>query len=413
MPEPLSKPLEACRVCGSRAIETILDLGAQPPANSLRMDVAEMLPAIPLVLCRCEDCGTVQLTETVSPDYLFRDYVWVTGTSEVARNYSVTFCDRILERSRPGTLSVLEIASNDGSFLRSFRQRGHKVLGIDPARNIAKVAEAAGIPTIAEFFGLEVARRVTAEHGQADIVFARNVIPHVADVHDVIGGMAHCLTKLGTGAIEFHRADIILEGLHYDSIYHEHVVYHSLHSIGRLLDQFELLAFDVSESPISGGSLVVYFSKERRDPSRAYRDAVERERRLGIDKSAPWCDFARRCQRHRAALQSVVRERSRNGNRLIGYGASARSSTMLNFCGIDRRSLAAVADRSPMKHGRYTPGTNIQILAPKEAFDPRPDGVLLLAWNFAEEIIGQIRAELDWHGEVILPLPDLPKTVTI
>jgi hypothetical protein len=413
MRDPDSETLKACRVCGDASIETILDLGAQPPANSLRSDVTARLPAIPLILCRCTACGTLQLTETISPDYLFRDYVWVTGTSQVARDYSVAFHDRILQRARPGKLSVVEIASNDGTFLHRFLNGGHTVLGVDPARNIAELAEANGVPTIAEFFGLDLAQRMTAERGHADVIFARNVIPHVADVQDVVAGMAHCMAASAVGAIEFHRADIILEGLHYDSIYHEHVVYHSLHSIGRLLDQFGLQPFDVSDSPISGGSLVVYFSKDSRTPSRAYNDVIERERRIEIDQSHPWHEFARRCKQHRAALRSAIKEHKKNGKRLIGYGASARSSTMLNYCGIDCHDLDAVADRSVLKLGRYTPGTDIPIVAPQQAFEPRPDVVLLLAWNFGDEIIGQIRSGLGWHGEVMIPLPDLPRAIFI
>jgi C-methyltransferase C-terminal domain/Putative zinc binding domain/Methyltransferase domain len=413
MREPLSETLKACRICGDASIENILDLGAQPPANSLRCDVTTKLPAIPLILCRCTSCGTLQLTETISPDYLFRDYVWVTGTSQVARDYSVTFYDRILERSRPGALSVIEVASNDGTFLQRFLDGGHTILGVDPARNVAELAQANGVPTIVEFFGLDLARRITAERGPADVIFARNVIPHVANVQDVIAGMAHCMNAAAIGAIEFHRADTILEALHYDSIYHEHLVYHSLHSIGRLLDQFGLRPFDVAESPVSGGSLVVYFSKGERAPSRAYHDAIARERRLAIDQSRPWRDFARRCEEHRATLRSAVANHKKNGKRLIGYGASARSSTMLNYCAIDRHCLDAVADRSTLKHDRYTPGTDIPILAPQQAFALRPDSVLLLAWNFGEEIIGQIQSGLGWHGEVMLPLPGLPRAICI
>jgi SAM-dependent methyltransferase len=413
MDRQLSQPIRACRICEGEALTEILDLGAQPPANSLRRNLETALPAIPLVLCQCDACGTVQLTETVSPEYLFRDYVWVTGTSGVARAYSEAFRDNMLARCPAKKLSVLEVASNDGTFLQRFRERGHDVLGVDPAQNVAAMAADSGIPTIADFFGLDVARRVVADHGRSDAVFARNVIPHVADVHDVVAGMAHCLAEGGTGAIEFHRADVILEGLHYDSIYHEHLVYHSLHSIAVLLERAGLKPFDVTESPISGGSFVVYFAHAAHPLSAAYQAALDHERRLEINQARPWKEFARRCESHRTALRAKVEESKRQGKRLIGYGASARSSTMLNFCGIDRHYLDLLADRSPLKHDRYTPGTDVLIADPKVAFAGRPDTVLLLAWNFQEEILGQIKAEQGWTGEVIVPLPGEPKTVAV
>jgi hypothetical protein len=290
---------------------------------------------------------------------------------------------------------------------------GHEVVGVDPAKNVAAMAQANGIPTIADFFGLEVARRIVADHGPFDVVFARNVIPHVADVHDVVAGMAHGLAASGVGAIEFHRADVILEGLQYDSIYHEHLVYHSLHSIAMLVGRFGLTPFDVTESPISGGSFVVYFSKERRRPSSTYQAKLGREVELAINRAGPWREFAARCKAHRDALHAMVEDNKRKGKRLIGYGASARSSTMLNFCGIGHHYLDLLADRSPLKHDLYTPGTDILITDPKAAFAIHPDMVLLLAWNFQNEILGQIRREQGWSGEVIVPLPGEPRTVTI
>lgn len=413
MSTTLSFTIDRCRVCDSPDIALVFDLGRQPLANSLRRDVSEVLPTFPLAICRCGQCGTIQLTETVSPEILFTQYVWVTGTSEGARAYSRTFSEQIVARSRPGSLFVVEVASNDGTFLKRFAERGDRVLGVDPARNIAAMAEQDGIPTLPEFFGLDVARRVVAAHGEADAVFARNVIPHVANAYDVVAGMAHCLRADGVGAIEFHRADVILEELHYDSIYHEHLCYHSLHSISWLLERFGLQPFDVTTSPISGGSLVVYFSKTAR-PHTAALDAMRsRETELGVGQAQPWQVFAERCERHRDALKALVETRRAAGKRIIGYGASARSSTLLNYCGITSAHLDVVADRAPLKHGTYTPGTDIPIVSPADAFAANPDVVLLLGWNFREEILGQIQAEHHWHGEVIVPLPGDPEVVTL
>lgn len=406
-----SSTISRCRVCEGSDLAAILDLGAQPPANSLRRDESEALPIFPLIICRCGSCGTIQLTETVDPELLFEHYVWVTGTSRVARDYSRSFCERLRSRGTPGTWFVVEVASNDGTFLRPFVERGDRVLGVDPAKNIAAVAQASGVPTVAEFFGLESARRIVSKHGEAEAVFARNVIPHVANASDVVAGMAHCLKATGVGAIEFHRADVILQELHYDSIYHEHLFYHSLDSLTRLLERFALFPFDVAESPISGGSLVVYFSKTPRPATHELNAAIERENSLGIGQQEPWLEFARRCHRHRQLLRTLVEEKRREGKRIVGYGASARSSTLLNYCAIDHRHIDVIADRAELKHDHYTPGTNILIVPPETAFARKPDVVLLLAWNFREEILEQIRREQQWHGEVIVPLPGDPAIV--
>ena len=412
MSTSLSFTIDQCRVCASDAIDPLLNLGRQPLANSLRRDPTEILSEFPLEICRCGACGTIQLTETVTPEILFKQYVWVTGTSEGARSYSNVFCDRLVARCRPGPLHVVEVASNDGTFLRRFAERGDRVLGVDPAQNIAALAQQDGIPTVPEFFGLDVARHLVAEHGEADAVFARNVIPHVANANDVVAGMAHCLCADGTGAIEFHRADVILDELHYDSIYHEHLFYHSLHSIGTLLDRVGMMAFDVTVSPTSGGSLVVYFSKSKRERGAEYDAMLVRERDLGVTSAEPWKKFGERCRRHRDTLTSLVETRCAQGKRLIGYGASARSSTLLNFCGIDSRHLEVIADRAPLKHNTYNPGTDILVVPPDQAFARKPDVVLLLGWNFRDEILGQIHAEQGWSGEVIVPLPGEPVVVT-
>ncbi len=409
----LSSTIVACRVCESAKLEPVLDLGMQPLANSLRRDKAEALPTFPLIICRCDDCGTIQLTETVAPNILFKEYVWVTGTSEGARNYSKVFCDRAVARQPGGPLFVIEVASNDGTFLKRFVERGDRVLGVDPARNIAAMAERDGVPTVGEFFGLDVAKDIVERMGEADVVFARNVIPHVANANDVVAGMAHCLKPDGLGAIEFHRADVILEELHYDSIYHEHLYFHSLHSIGRLLGRFGLAPFDVTVSPISGGSFVVYFSKTSRPRTDAFAAAVRAEDALGTGRAEPWREFARRCEHHRTVLRSIVEAKKSAGKRIIGYGASARSSTMLNYCGIDHRLLDVVVDRAPLKHDTYTPGTDILIVPPERAFALKPDVIVLLAWNFREEILAQIRAEHGWAGEVIVPLPGDPTVIDI
>jgi len=408
----ISNTITKCRLCDNSGLDIILDLGVQPPANSLRSDYKKELEAIPLVICRCRKCTVVQLTETVSPEHLFREYVWVTGTSQTARNYSECFYRNIVQRCEHAPLFAVEIASNDGTFLQRFRQNGHRVLGIDPAQNLARTAEAMGVPTLAEFFGLEIAQRVVREHGRADAVMARNVLPHVPDPNGVVAGIAHCLKDDGIGAIEFHWIDKILSELHYDSIYHEHFFYHSLHSIEQLLERHALTLFDVTESPISGGSLVAYFSKTPRPVADALKEKLALEDERGLATLAIWQEFARRSLEHRVQLKDMVEAEIRAGRNVIGYGASARSSTLLNFCGINSQHLRCIADQSPLKHDRYTPGTNVLVVSPERALDRRPDTILLLAWNFRDEILGAL-ANAGFHGNVLVPLPNSPQLLKV
>jgi len=408
----ISKPISCCRLCNSSDLDLILDLSKQPPANSLRASFDQFLESIPLAIFRCQNCTTVQLTETVVPEHLFRDYVWVTGTSQTARDYSQTFFEYVAQRCGHDPLFVVEVASNDGTFLQRFREHGHRVLGIDPAQNLARAAEAAGIPTLPEFFGLEIARRVTQAHGHADAVIARNVLPHVPDPNDVVAGIVQCLKNDGVGAIEFHWIDKILSELHYDSIYHEHFFYHSLHSIEQLLVRHSLTLFDVTESPISGGSLVAYFSKTPRKATAALTEKFAWEENRGLASLATWREFATRSQEHRLQLKALVETEIKDGKKLIGYGASARSSTLLNFCGIDHRHLVCIADQSPLKHDRYTPGTDVLIVSPERALAEHPDTILLLAWNFKDEILQRL-ADIGFHGNVIVPLPGSPQLLRV
>lgn len=401
-----------CRICGAASLDSILDLGAQPLANDLRYPNDPPSEPIPLDLRLCRSCSTAQISATVHPEELFGNYLWVTGTSATARHYSDTFVDRVGDvlsgldgvETRTPRFAV-EVASNDGTFLRRFQESGWRVLGVEPAGNIAEVAVASGVPTVTEFFGAEMADDLRREHGCADIVVARNVIPHVANIHSVIEGLATVAGDSGVVVIEAHSAEVIRDELHYDSIYHEHLFYFSLETLCSLFERHDLHPFDVFESPISGGSLVVFLSKHRYPPSRRIDEAVDRDRRLETDSVGRWATFADSAIEHAAALREVVYEYSRSG-KVIGYGASARSSTMLNFAGITSVEVAAVIDQNELKQGRLTAGTDIPIVSHEIGMGEigKVDAVLLLAWNFEAEIVGQLRGG-GFSGNIIVPLP--------
>lgn len=398
--------INACRICHSKDIETVMDLGNQPPANSLRSNLNEALPEIPLKLVHCKECFTVQLSATVNPEFLFSYYVWVTGTSKTAKEYSKIFSSNVLSRIATKSPFVVEIASNDGTFLRNFSDKGCKILGVDPAKNIAELATNSGIPTLSDFFNQKTANQIVEKDGKADIIFARNVIPHVKEIHSIIWGICDLLKDDGLGVIEFHHSQIILDELHYDSIYHEHLFYYSLTSLMYLLKKYDLNVFDVTKSPISGGSLVIYFSKQVKEASKQLVEALNLEEKNKTNDLQTWINFSDASSLHAKELKKVVEKYKANGP-VIGYGASARSSTMLNYAGLNSSYIDFIIDKNPLKQGRYTPGTNIPIISfdrGKELFD-KCSCILLLAWNFENEIIADLRVS-GYMGSIIVPLPN-------
>lgn len=404
--------IKACRICGGSSIKTFFDLGSQPLANSLLKSPDEEEKFYPLSLSWCEDCCLVQLNETVDPKELFSTYVWVTGTSKTANEFADKFYKEFVGRAGGSKEKyVLEIASNDGTFLKPFLRDGWKVLGVDPAKNIADAANKEGIPTECVFFGKEAAEELLEKHGPARLVFARNVLPHVANTHDFIEGLRESLAADGVLAVECHYAKIILEGLHYDSIYHEHLCYFTLKSLESLLESHGLFVFDMTRSPISGGSIIVYAKKNKIKPSpEVMRYRVEEEKN-GTNNLRSWEDFAAKSLGHKKKLLKILNEARDGGERIIGWGASARSSTMLNFCGIDSKVVSAIIDINPLKQKLFTAGTHIPIQSAEILMKTKPTLVFILAWNFADEIIETLRNKFGYRGSCIVPLPGDPKII--
>jgi hypothetical protein len=410
----VSKKIQSCRICQSSKLVECLDLGDQPPANSLRESRDDVLPLVPLKLLFCQDCFTVQLSETVNPEYLFEHYVWVTGTSSTAVEYSSLFCDRVLShlpKDREDSPFIVEVASNDGTFLQRFIEAGCRVQGVDPARNIVEIAEKLGVPTLATFFNRAVAENISAAQGEAAVVIARNVIPHVKEIHSIIDGISHLVGEAGIGVIEFHYARKILDELHYDSIYHEHLFYFSMKTLGGLLERYGMKIFDVDVSPISGGSLVVYFSRHEKEKTDALLEIEEYEKRVGMNELQTWEAFAEQCKEHAESLKKIIAEAKENGS-VIGYGASARSSTLLNFCGLDSNDIDYVIDKNELKQGLVTPGSDIDIVPLNAEAGALNDvaAIVMLAWNFEKEIEKELRA-IGYKGPIIMPLPGAPRII--
>jgi SAM-dependent methyltransferase len=406
--------IKACRICGGSSIRTFFDLGSQPLANSLLKSPDEEEKFYPLSLSWCEDCCLVQLNETVDPKELFSTYVWVTGTSKTANEFADKFYKEFVGRAGGSKEKyVLEIASNDGTFLKPFLRDGWKVLGVDPAKNIADTANKEGIPTECVFFGKEAAEELLEKRGPARLVFARNVLPHVANTHDFVDGLRVVLSDDGVLAVETHYAKTILEGLHYDSIYHEHLCYFTLKSLERLLRDHGLYVFDVTASPISGGSIIVYARKHEGREKPEIHKYRERESNQKTNNFASWKGFAAKSFAHREKLLEVLDKARSGGKRVIGWGASARSSTMLNFCGIDCNVLNEIVDLNPLKQGLFTAGTHIPIKGAEEVMEKTPNCVFILAWNFADEIIEALKNRFDYKGQCIIPLPVAPRVLQL
>src|SRR3990167_5710055 len=284
-----------CRVCGSTSLTDFFDLGEQPFANALLKDPLDADPKYPLALTHCRQCSLVQLTHKAEQEALFSHYVWVTGTSKKTHDFANVFCDELLKRAgSPRDTYVLEIASNDGTFLKPFKKNDCRVLGIDPAKNIAEMANGDGILTEALFWGFDTARDVVQRHGQSKIIFARNVLPHVSDQRDFVDGLSIALAPEGILALEVHYAGVIRKELHYDSIYHEHHCYFSLKSLEHLLNDYGLYLFDIEKSPISGGSIIVYVKKGKTSEQTALKQYRAVEDKDGMNTLEAWQEFGKR-----------------------------------------------------------------------------------------------------------------------
>ncbi len=405
-----------CRACDGSHLEPILDLGSTPLANRLLAEskLSEPEPRFPLELVLCTDCTLLQIIETVPPEVLFRDYVYFSSFSDTMLAQAEQLASSLIEkRNLSSTNLVVEAASNDGYLLKHYAARGIPVLGIEPARNIAAVANTNGIRTISEFFGLELATRLRSEGIAADLFHANNVLAHVADLPGFVAGIAAILKPTGIAVIETPYAIDMLEKVEFDTIYHEHLCYYSLTALDRLFAAHCLQIIDVERLPIHGGSLRLTLQPTlsgTAPTSQRVHDLLHHERSWGIDQLAAYRDFASRVGNLKTQLLSLLSNLKVAGKRIAAYGASAKGSTLLNYFGLGQGTLDFLVDRSTIKQGKYAPGTHLRIDAPTRLLEDKPDFVLLLTWNFADEILSQQQEYIRRGGRFILPLP-VPRIV--
>jgi SAM-dependent methyltransferase len=403
----------ACRSCGSAQLATVLDLGRTPLANALltpgTLDGEE--EAFPLVLAFCQDCTLAQITESVAPEKLFSDYVYFSSFSDTMLEHAKGVATRLThERGLGASSLVVEIASNDGYLLQYYAKAGVPVLGIEPAANVARVAQTErGVPTLCAFFGREIGARLAAEGRRADVIHANNVLAHVPDLNGFVQGLGAILKPGGVVVVEVPYVGDLVAHLEFDTIYHEHLSYFSLSALDRLFAGHDLSIFDVEHIPIHGGSLRIFAADGHSAPARSPRAAAWLDSEIAQGMVTPdfYRDFGARVGRLQGTLRALLGDLKAAGKRIAAYGASAKGSTLLNTCGIGGDLLDYVVDRSTHKQGRLTPGTHLRILAPAELLRSMPDYVLLLTWNFEAEILAQQSEYLQRGGRFIVPLPQV------
>jgi len=400
----------ACRACGAQRLVRFLALGDQPLANAnLRsLDEAADEAFYPLDVYFCDACSLVQLADVIDPEILFRHYLYVTGTSETIAAHNRGYARTVADLLGLGADDlVVEVASNDGSLLACFRDLGVRVLGVEPATNIAAIARARGVETVGDFFDGPTGARLRGERGAARAVIGNNVLAHVDDTQDFLRGAKALLAPDGLVITEVPYAREMLERLEYDTVYHEHLCYFSVTSLIRLCEAVGLSVVRVDRVPVHGGSLRLYAGLPAHyGPTAAeVRRLADTEHEIGLTSLARWQRFARDVEAQREALLALLRRLKGEGRSLAGYGAPAKGNTLLNYCGIGTDLLPYTVDRSPLKVGTLTPGMHLPVLPVETLGERRPDYVLILAWNFADEIMRQQAEYAAGGGKFIVPIP--------
>jgi SAM-dependent methyltransferase len=388
----------------------VLNLGRVPLANALLTNeqLREWEDRFPLELYFCPQCALAQIGETVPPERLFRDYTYASSVSDTMVEHARTLVEALIERYDLGSTSrVIEVASNDGYLLQFYKARGIRVLGIEPAANIADLAIKKGISTLIEFFDEGLARRLAARGEVADIIHAHNVFAHVPDPNTFVGGIKQVLKPDGVAVIEAPYLRDLIGKLEFDTIYHEHFSYYSVSSVEALCRRHGLMIRDVELVPIHGGSLRLFVAHAGGQASQRVAELLAQEKSEGVLSFEYYRDFAERVARLKQQLLALLEGLKKQGQRVAAYGASAKGSTLMNAFGVDRRLIEFVVDRSCLKQGRFTPGNHLPILPPDALLERRPDYVLLLTWNFAAEILSQQAEFRRGGGKFILPVPEV------
>jgi len=401
-----------CRFCGAPLRLTFVDLGMSPLCESFvpAAHLNQMEAFYPLHVWVCEQCLLVQLQEYVSPQAIFSHYAYFSSYSDSWLAHARAYVAMAVQRfGLTGANQVFEIASNDGYLLQYFVGRGIPATGIEPAANVAEAARAKGVPTLARFFGVELARELAAEGKTADLIIGNNVLAHVPDINDFVEGMRLLLKPEGAVTMEFPHLLRLVEGNQFDTIYHEHFSYFSFHVVRKIFAAHGLTLFDTEELPTHGGSLRIY-AKHEDDPrpiSQRVRHLLAEEEAAGMTRLDYYADFGAKIERVKQQVLEFFASAGHDGKSVAGYGAPAKGNTLLNYCGVTPRDIRYTVDRNPHKQGMYLPGTHIPIRAPEFVAEDRPDYLFILPWNLKDEIMDQMAHIRGWGGRFVVPIPEL------
>lgn len=401
----MASPIPNCRICGQGNLEPILSLGDMPPVNSFLSgpaDIARETKA-PLAISFCATCSHVQLTHILDPKDVFTDYVYFSSMSESIVRWGEQLATRYAkEISLESKQLVAELASNDGCILKPFRSHC-RVLGVEPAKNIAEVANKDGVPTVAEFFNFKMGQELREKHGPAELIMARNVLAHVPDLIDFVKGVHHWLSDDGIFHVEAPYLKPMVDHLEFDTIYHEHISYFSVTALDRLFKEAGMVLWDVEEIPLHGGSLIA--RGKRKGPAKpAVAQYLAMEKAQGYTANAKLHQFAEGTRKLKTALPEFLHELKKKGT-LAAYGAAAKGVVLTNYCGIGTDLLSWTADRSPYKVGKLMPGMHIPVVHVDKVLQEKPTHLLVLAWNFFDEIVKQQDAYRQAGGKFVVPVP--------
>jgi SAM-dependent methyltransferase len=401
-----------CRFCGGPLVK-VVDLGMSPLCESYvaKNQLNSMEPFYPLVVHVCRDCLLVQLQEYVAPDEIFQEYAYFSAYSDAWLDHAQRYVEITTARFGLGPMSrVIELGSNDGYLLQFFVQTGIPALGIDPAANVARAAEARGVPTLVKFFGVETARELAEKNIQGDLVLGNNVLAQVTNVNSFVEGVRIILKPHGVCTFEFPHLLKTIADNQFDQIYHEHFSYFTVLTTERIFSAHGMRIFDVEELWTHGGSLRIYTchaDDESHPTLPAVSALVRRERDAGLDRLEAYIEFADRVRATKRKLLSFLIEAKSSGKSLAGYGAPGKSSTLLNYCGIRTDFLDYTVDRNPYKQGKYLPGTHIPIFPPEKISETRPDYILILPWNLRDEVMSQLAYIRGWGAKFVVPIPEV------
>jgi predicted TPR repeat methyltransferase len=401
--------LPRCRLCGTGLEHTVVDLGMSPLCESFLTaeELNEMEAFYPLHVRICGECLLAQLEAYVAAETIFRHYAYFSSYSTSWVEHARTYAERMTERLGLGPESlVVELASNDGYLLQHFVAHGIPSLGIDPAANVAEAARARGVETLVEFFDPRLASELAESGRRADLIVANNVLAQVPSLNDFVEGMRILLAPEGTATIEVPHLVRLVEGLQFDTIYHEHYSYFSFHSLVELFGRNDLEVFDVEELPSHGGSLRVFVRHPQGSAEPPVETLLAAERAGGYDRIDGYTGFGARVAETKWRLLELLIGLRREGASVVGYGAPGKGNTLLNYCGIRTDLLDYTVDRNPLKHGRFLPGTHIPIHPPERIAETKPDYVLILPWNLKREIAAQLEYVRDWGGRLVVPIPE-------